>query len=360
MVLALVVSPEGFPLAYEVFDGNRRDVTTLDEILDVVEAMYGRAQRVWVFDRGLVSEQNLETLRARDAQYLVGTPRAQLKAFERELVTGEWHQVREGVEVQWVAGPGGGEAFVLCRSVPRRAKERAMRERASRCLEADLGRLARQVETGKLAEEARIQRRIGRLLERYPSVAGLYEIELTGTGAARRVRWQERPDRRAWCEAREGAYLLRTNLTEADPAQLWAQYVQLTEAEAAFRALKSELAIRPIWHQKASRVQAHILVAFLGYALWVTLKHTLKRAGSAMSPQQALHGLRGIKSGDILLETTDGRTLRLRRVSRPDPRQQGLLDQLHLTLPDRLGCDTECSGDSTIASQENQGVAELS
>jgi transposase len=360
VVLALVVSPEGFPLAYEVFDGNRRDVTTVTEILDVVEATYGRAQRVWVFDRGLVSEANLATLRLRQAQYLVGTPRVQLKAFERELLAGDWHQVREEVEVQWVAGPGGDEAFVLCRSALRRAKERAMRERASRHLEADLMRLARQVETGRLTEEARIQRRIGRLLERYPSVAALYEIAVTGPEGARQVVWRERADRRAWCEAREGAYLLRTNLTEADPAQLWAQYVQLTEAEAAFRALKSELAIRPIWHQKASRVQAHILVAFLGYALWVTLKHTLKRAGSPMSPQQALHCLRGIKSGDILLETTDGRTLRLRRVSRPDARQQVLLDQLHLTLPDRLGCDAECSGDSTIASQENQGVANLS
>jgi transposase len=360
VVLALVVSPEGFPLAYEVFDGNRRDVTTLDEILDAVEALYGRAQRVWVFDRGLVSEQNLVTLRLRQAQYLVGTPRAQLKAFERELLTGDWHQVREGVEVQWVAGPGGDEAFVLCRSALRRAKERAMRERASRSLEADLARLARQVATGTLTEEARLQRRIGRLLERYPSVAALYEIAVTGPEGARRVVWRERADRRAWCEAREGAYLLRTNLTEADPAQLWTQYVQLTEVEAAFRALKSELAIRPIWHQRASRVQAHILVAFLGYALWVTLKHTLKRAGAGLSPQQALHYLRGIKSGDILLETTDGRTLRLRRVSRPDSRQQGLLDQLDLTLPERLGCDTECSGDSASASQANQGVADLS
>jgi len=141
---------------------------------------------------------------------------------------------------------------------------------------------------------------------------------------------------------------------------LWAQYIQLTEGEAAFRTHKSELAIRPIWHQKASRVQAHILVAFLGYALWVTLNHTLRRAGSALSPQQALHGLRGIKSGDILLETTDRRTLRLRRVSRPDLRQQVLLDQLHLTLPERLGCDTECSGDSPVVPQGNQGVAEPS
>ena len=356
IVLALVVSLEGFPLAYEVFDGNRPDVTTLDEILDVVEAKYGRAQRVWVFDRGIVSERNLDALRERQAHYLVGTPRGQLKGVERDLLAADWQQVRDDVDVKLVAGPGGDETLVLCRSAARREKERAMRERASRHLEADLARLARQVETGTLTEAARIQRRIGRLLERYPSVAGLYEIELTGTGAARRVRWQERAERRAWCEAREGAYLLRTNLTEADPARLWEQYVQLTEAEAAFRALKSELAIRPIWHQKDSRVQAHILVAFLGYALWVTLKHTLKRAGSTLSPQKALHRLRGIKSGDILLETTDGRTLRLRRVSRPDLQQQVLLDQLHLTLPERLNVDAECSADFATAPLENQSL----
>lgn len=360
VVLALIVSPEGFPLAYEVFDGNRADVSTLNEILDAVEAGYGRAQRVWVFDRGLVSEQNLATLRARGAQYLVGTPRARLNAFERELLEGDWQQVRNDVEVQWIASPGGEEAFVLCRSHPRRAKERAMRERASGRLEADLRRLSQQVAAGTLTEEGRIQRRIGRLLERYPRVAALYEIALTGPDGARQVVWRERAERRAWCEAREGAYLLRTNVTEADPAQLWTQYIQLTEAEAAFRTLKSELAIRPIWHQKSSRVQAHILVAFLGYALWVTLKHTLKRAGSALSPQHALHCLRGIKSGDILLETTDGRTLRLRRVSRPDRPQQVLLDQLHLTLPERLGYDTECSGDSVNVPQANQGVARLS
>lgn len=356
IVLALVVSPEGFPLAYEVFDGNRTDVTTLDEILDVVEATYGRAQRVWVFDRGLVSERNLDTLRGRQAHYLVGTPRGQLKGVERDLLAADWQQVRDDVDVKLVAGPGGAETLVLCRSAARREKERAMRERASQRLEGALARLADQVAAGKLAHEGTIQRRIGRLLERYPSVAGLYEIELTGAGAARRVRWQERAERRAWCEAREGAYLLRTNLTATDPTRLWEQYVQLTEAEAAFRALKSELAIRPIWHQKDSRVQAHILVAFLGYALWVTLKHTLKRAGSTLSPQKALHRLRGIKSGDILLETTDGRTLRLRRVSRPDAQQHTLLDQLRLTLPERLNADAECSADFATAPPENQSL----
>lgn len=356
VVLALVVSPEGFPLAYEVFPGDRPDVTTLEEMLDVVETKYGRAQRVWVFDRGLVSEANLRRLRARGAAYLVGTPRSRLKAFEQALLAGAWQQVRAEVAVQLVPGPDGAETFVLCRSLARRATERAMRERASRRLQTALARLAAQVAAGPRGDEA-LHQRIGRLRERYPRVAGLYEIAVTGTGAARRVMWRERPERRAWCEAREGAYLLRTNLTETDPAHLWAQYVQLTDVEAAFRTLKSELAVRPIWHQKEARVQAHIFVAFLGYALWVALKHTLKGAGAVGSPGEVLRRLRGIKSGDILLETTDGRTLRLRRVSRPDVAGQTLLEQLGLTLPDRLGVDVECSADSESAPRTNQVVA---
>jgi hypothetical protein len=315
------------------------------EILAAVEAKYGQAQRVWVFDRGIVSERNLAALRARGACYLVGTPRSALRAHAQALLAGVWTQVRDAVEVQLVPGPDGAETFVLCRSAARRAKEQAMRARASRALVGDLERLAAQVAAGPLPE-ARLHQRLGRLLERYPRVAGLYEITVTGAGSQGRLTWRERPERRAWYEAREGAYLLRTNLPAADPAQLWAQYVQLTEAEAAFRALKSELEIRPIWHHKETRVQAHILVAFLGYALWVTLKQTLRATRSPLSPAAALDRLRGIRSGDILLETTDGRRLRLRRVSRPDPGQQELLEQLELTLPTRLNVDMECSADS--------------
>ncbi len=346
VVLALVVNPEGFPLAYEVFDGNRTDVTTLDDILTAVEAKYGQAQRVWVLDRGIVSEKNLATLRARGAQYLVGTPRVRLKAFERELLADDWQHVQAEVEVKLIPSPDGTETFVLCRSTARREKEQAMRRTASQRLEAALERLAAQVAHATRPDDARLHQRLGRLKERYARVAGLYDITVTGTGAARRLVWPQRPERRAWQEAREGAYLLRTNVTAGDPATLWRQYVQLTEVEAAFRALKSEIAIRPIWHQKEPRVQAHILVAFLGYALWVTLKHLLRRAGFSLSPAHALAHLRGIKSGDILLDTTDGRTLRFRRVSRPDPAQQRLLEHLHLTLPERLGPDLECSGDS--------------
>jgi len=232
-----------------------------------------------------------------------------------------------------------------------------MRTRAQRHFEADLERLATQVTTGKLMDPARIHQRIGRLRERYPSIAGLYELTVTETGPRLQVGWQARPERWDWVAARDGAYLLRTNLIAAHPTQLWEQYVQLTEVEAAFRALKSELAIRPLWHQTDARVQAHILVAFVGYALWVALKHTLKRAGSPLSPAHALDRLRGIQSGDLLLETTDGRTLRLRRVSRADRQQQLLLAHLGLTLPERLGVDVECSGDSATPPPGNQALA---
>ena len=356
VVLALVVSPDGFPLAYEVFDGNRIDVTTLDDLLQAVESKYGQAHRVWVLDRGLVSEKNLATLRARHAHYLVGTPRVRLKAFERQLLAGTWHQVRDQVEVQLLPSPDGQETFVLCRSARRRDKEQAMRRLVQQRLERALGRLAHQLANGHVADDAHLHQRLGRLKERYGAVVRSYEITVTGSPGQRGLLWQERPEQRAWHAARAGAYLLRTNLTHADPAALWTQYVQLTEVEAAFRALKSELAIRPLWHQKASRVQAHILVAFLGYALWIALKHTLKRAGTPLSPHHTLHRLRGIQSGDLLLDTTDGRTLRLRRVSRPDADQQHLLDRLRLSLPERLGSDAECSADSASHLALNQSL----
>lgn len=234
-----------------------------------------------------------------------------------------------------------------------------MRRLVQQRLERALGRLAHQLADGHVADDAHLHQRLGRLTERYGAVVRSYDITLTGSAGQRGLLWQERPEHRVWYAARAGAYLLRTNLTQADPVALWTQYVQLTEVEAAFRALKSELAIRPLWHQKTSRVQAHILVAFLGYALWITLKHTLKRAGASLSPHHALHRLRGIQSGDILLDTTDGRTLRLRRVSRPDLDQQRLLDQLRLSLPDRLGSDAECSADSAAHPAPNQSLGPL-
>jgi len=350
VVIALIVNPDGFPLSYETFDGNRTDVTTLEAMLRMVERKYGKAERVWVFDRGLVSEQNLAALRRRQGRYLVGTPRVQLKQFEQSLLEQSgWEQVRPQVQVKLVPTPQGGETYVLCRSTARQQKEAAIRSRFSARLEKALKSLAQRVAAGKLKDRSKIERQLGRIQARHPQVADLYEMGATERDGRVELEWKVRPDRQAWQQAREGAYLLRTNLEAADPRQLWQSYMQLTEAEAAFRALKSELAIRPLFHQLERRVKAHILVAFLGYALWVTLKHLLRRKGSKLSPARALDLLSTVQSADIVLPTTDGREIRLRRITTPSREQQQLLDLLGVTLPRRLSFDQQCSADSAIA-----------
>jgi transposase len=336
LVIALVVNSEGFPYSYEIFEGNRADVTTLETILRVVEREYGKARRVWVFDRGIVSEENLRALRRRGAQYLVGTPRSKLKQFEQELVGEDWETVRPEVDVKLVPIPGGEETYVLCRTAARREKEQAIRSRFSQKMEQALAGLARRMETGHLKDRFKMERKLAAIQVRHPQVADLYEMAIEETGEGLRLKWNYVGQRKDWQQLREGAYLLRTNLQAETAGQLWSKYIQLTEVEASFRALKSELSIRPIHHQKKSRVKAHVLVAFLGYALWVTLKHVLKARHSDLSPSKALALLSTIHSADVVLPTTDGREIRLRRVTRPEAEQKMLLDQLRVTIPDRL------------------------
>ena len=349
VIIALIVNGEGFPLSYETFDGNRADVTTVEAVLRMVERKYGRARRVWVFDRGVVSEENLEALRRRGGQYLVGTPRSKLKQFERQLLEGGWEQVRPDVEVKLVPTPQGEETYILCRSTARQAKEQAIHSRFSTRMERALTALQKRVGEGQLKDRNKIERRLGKIQARHPQVADLYEVGVTEKDGALALQWQALEGRQTWQRAREGAYLLRTNLPPDKPESLWKNYIQLTEAEAAFRALKSELSIRPIFHLLERRAKAHILVAFLGYALWVTLKHLLIRNRSAFSPAKALALLGTLVSADIVLPTTDGREIRLRRVTTPSAEQKQLLDQLGITLPSRLNSDRECSVDSAIA-----------
>lgn len=348
VVIALIVNVEGFPLSYETLDGDRSDVTTLEVLMRMVERKYGKARRVWVFDRGIVSEANLEALRQRGGQYLVGTPRSKLKEFEKALLEDGWNRIREEVEVKLVSLPAGTETYVLCRSTARREKEKAIRHRFSQRLELALGRLHQRVTQGRLKDRTKIEQALASLRARHPRVADLYQMSLVEREGTVEVKWQRIEGRQAWREAREGAYLLRTNLTGESAAELWKKYIQLTEAEAAFRALKSALLIRPLFHQLERRVKAHILVAFLGYALWVTLKHLLQRRDSGLTPAQALALLSTLQSADIVLPTTDGREIRLRRVSAPDPKQQQLLDQLGITVPPDLELNFECSVDSAI------------
>jgi len=330
----------------------------------MVERKYGKARRIWVFDRGIVSEENLAAIRKRSGQYLVGTPRSQMKRFEAELLNQEnWTQVRPEVEVKQIAIPQGEETYILCRTANRKEKEKAIRGHFSSRMERALQALEKTIATGRLKDRNKMERRLGKIQARHPQVNDLYDVELRQTTEGMRLFWQMKEDRMAWRESREGAYLLRTNLAAATAEELWAKYMQLTEAEAAFRALKSELSIRPLFHQKESRVKAHVMVAFLGYALWVTLKHMLKRrptivpkpslsgvdSAQPLSPMKVLALLSTVQSADIVLPTTDGRQIRLRRITEPDAEQKSLLHQLGLSLPDRLQFHQNCSADSAIA-----------
>ena len=363
MVIALIVNSEGFPFSYETFDGNRADVSTMEAVLRMVERKYGKARRVWVMDRGIVSEENLQAIRRRGGQYLVGTPRSQMKRFEEELLKDDWTRVRPEVEIKQVAIAQGEETYILCRTAGRKEKEKAIRNRFSTRMEEALNGLAKTIAMGRLKDRHKMERRLGRIQARHSQVNDLYDVILRDTSDGVRLIWEMKAERKDWRELREGAYMLRTNLKADTAEQLWSQYMQLTEAEASFRALKSELSIRPLFHQKERRVKAHVMVAFLGYALWVTLKQVLKRRPAIvpapsrsgvnntepLSPMKALALLSTLQSADIVLPTTDGRQIRLRRVTEPDAEQKSLLRQLGLSLPEHFQLNQKCSADSATA-----------
>jgi transposase len=327
IIIALVVSPEGFPLSYEVFAGNRADVTTLEEMLEAVERKYGRARRVWVFDRGIVSEENLQSLRRRAASYLVGTPRAQLKAYERRLLEGDWQKVSGEVEVQLIAQDK--ETYVLARSRARAQKESAMRLRVVRALMRDLIRLRRLLRHGRLKDPAKVLLQVGRLKERYQQAWRYVKISVEDL----RLSWRWNRQELRLAASRDGAYLLRTNLEGSDPAKLWSQYIQLTEVEAVFRALKSDLAIRPIWHFTPKRVEAHVMVAFLGYCLWVCLKHKLKANAPSLTPWQLLDQFARIQMVEVWFKLCAGGCICLERITQPEAAQAALIHQLDWPLP---------------------------
>lgn len=339
--LALVVTRDGMPLGYEVFPGNRTDVTTVEDIVEAMEARYGMAQRIWVMDRGMTSADNLAWLRETGRRYLVGTPKSELKKWAGALAEArDWQAVRDGIEAKQCVGPDGVETFVLIRSVERREKERAMHERFTRRIEDGLTRLgARLRRARRPLDVRRLERQLGRLLERNPRAAGRYVIDFVPDPtqpAGVRLDWSARPEWDDWARWSEGCYVLRTNVTDWSADELWRTYIQLTDVEAAFRIQKSELGIRPVWHQRADRVQAHILVCFLAYVLWKTLEQWQRRAGLGQSPRTIFDELRRIQSTDVVLPAEDGRELRLRCVVRPDAAQAALLGRLGLDLPQRL------------------------
>ena len=337
--IGLVTSREGLPLAFEVFDGNRADVTTVEEMIESMEKKYGQAERVWVMDRGMVSEENLEALRKRNAQYLVGTPRSMLKHFEQALTDSHWEEVQPGVEVKMCASPEGmEEMFVLCRSQKRKEKEDAMLKRFMERLEASLMKLSTQAEKGRLRQREQAERRIGRLLERYSRAASLYDIQVeeqsSGRGSRLAIHIQKKEERLAWAQAITGSYLLRTNCTERDPKQLWKTYTGLTQLEDAFRITKSDLGIRPIHHQRTDRTQAHILVCFLALAMWRALQQWMSGCGLGTAPRELLEGMRNIHSIDILLPTRE-KLIRLRAITTAPEELKVLLQRLNLPLPNR-------------------------
>lgn len=341
--IALVVTRDGMPLGYEIFPGNTADVMTVEEIVEAMESRFGKAKRVWVMDRGMVSAENIAWLNETGRRYVIGTPRSELKRWARQLADkADWRRIREDVEVKICRGPDGEETFLLCRSAARIEKERAMHERFCKRIEAGLERMAGRIaKSRRRLDRGMLERQIGRLLERNARAAARYSISIEGdatSGSGLRLNWSAHPEWDEWANLSEGTYILRTNVHEWGDEELWRTYIQLTEAEAAFRIHKSDLAIRPIWHQKAERIKAHILVCFLGYALWKTLQQWQSRAGLGDSPRTILTELSRISAADIVLPLADGsaRELRIRCVVRPDRAQALLIDRLGLKLPERL------------------------
>lgn len=339
--IGLVVTTDGFPLGYEVFAGNRNDVTTLEEIVEAMEAKYGRANRIWVFDRGIVSEANLAFLRGRGGQYLVGTPKSQLRKFETDLIDKDWREVREGIEVKLVPSPGGEETFVLCRSRDRREKEKAMHERFVSRIRKGLVSIQKGLRRAKKPRDrGGLERRIGALLQKNSRAKRAFEIELlddADRAAGLKLRYRSVKKWTDWAALSEGCYLLRTNLSGKTPEDLWRTYIQLTDVEEAFKTEKTELAIRPIWHQLERRVQAHVLFSFLAYAMWKTLQTWMERSGLGRGARTVIEELARIKAADVVLPTTAGRDVKLTCITRPDKAQRAIIDRLGLEFPERLG-----------------------
>jgi transposase len=344
--IGLVVTEDGFPIGYEVFAGNTNDSKTVRTIVESLERKYGLLSRVWVMDRGMVSEENLQFLRDRGGHYIVGTPKAMLRQFEQHLTDQDWAAAQAGVEVKLVPGPEGDETFLLARSADRRAKELAMHEKFTARLEAGLQKMAAAAEAGRLKDEATAGERLGRLKQQNWRASHAFDVTIQTLAAPRgkqrlEITWRRNAKFADWSQLADGCYLLRSNLTGVDAATLWRRYIQLTEAEWAFRIAKDELAIRPIWHHKEDRVKAHVLVCFLAYVLWKTLAGWMRNAGLGDAPRTLIDELAKLKSGDIVLEARsprggDPRKITLRCVTEPDEPQAVLLRRLGLNPPRRL------------------------
>lgn len=341
--IAVIVTREGMPLGHEVFAGNVSDVKTLKQIVESVEHRYGKAKRIWVMDRGLSSKKNVAWLEQEGRLYVVATPRSEWKRWRAQFEDPSgWQVLRDDVEGKLCVAEEGKLSFVLCRSAQRRLKEKAMHQRFAARIDTALKQLERRIERSKKPlERAPIERQLGRLLQRNSRAAARYQIELIDDAIASatvRLQWSIRADWERAAEISEGCYVLRTNVADLTAQQTWQTYIQLTQAEAAFRIHKSELSIRPVWHQKERRVRSHILVCFLAYVLWKTLEQWQSQAALGNSPRTLLEEFERIRSTDVVLPLTQdpARELRLRCVVRPDKAQAILLQRMGIRLPERI------------------------
>src|SRR5665213_1412840 len=326
------------PLGYEIFAGNKADVTAVQEIVTTMEQRHGKADRVWVMDRGMVSAANVAFLKEGGRRYIMGTHKTLLRKYEQQLsAAADWNCVHEGLEVKLCRDPeGGSETFILCRSAARREKEKAMHGKFERRIEEGLASLATLA--GKRDMTAvQIAQRVGRLLGQNTRAAGAFKTEVTSDAQGHGVlKWEKVEAWRAWADLSEGCYLLRSNVSDWTAPELWRAYMQLTEAEAAFRIHKSDLSLRPVWHQKKERVQAHVLVCFLAYVLWKTLGQMCKAVGLGDEPRKVFDEIAAISTVEVILPTRCGQEIKKRCVGQPTEHQAILLSKLGLSLPRSL------------------------
>jgi len=357
VILALIVTREGFPLAHYTLAGNTKDVQTVQKVVREVEERFGKSQRVWVMDRGMISEEVIAFLSKSGRKYLLATRRSEVARFQEHLRRGQWQSLEEHEEIVVKPFKKGKVLYLLARSRPRRRKERAIRRRQRRALARELRQLQQIVARGRLKSRDKILERIGRLKGRYPKATPFVAVIASKrTKVQVTVNWNKEKFRAAL--ERDGVYLLRSNQAGWSAAEFWETYMQLTVVEHAFRVLKSHLLLRPLWHHYSGRVEAHIFVCVLAYALWKTLDHLAKRADlqtlirktdperpgagpqpRPMTPESIIWEMAKIKIGDILMETTHGQQLALRRVARPDAEQKRILNALNLKIPERLSED---------------------
>jgi transposase len=357
IVLALVVTRDGFPLAHLTLAGNTQDLQTVETIVTTIEARFGKSQRVWVMDRGMISKEALKFLGRSGRRYLLATRRGELTAFAKHLRAGGWQRLKDNPDVEVKLLKRKRVHYLLARSRPRRQKERAIRRRQRRGLARALERLKKRIDDGRLKNRDKILESVGRLKGRFPKARPFVAITVAKTKPAG-LSWTWLREKFREALAGDGAYLLRSNQGGWSAEEFWETYIQLTVVERAFRVLKSELLLRPVWHHYSGRTQAHVMICVLAYALWKTLDHLAKRAGletqihkpdprraqaapkpRPMTPEVLLRELGQIAIGDIELETTDGQKLCLRRVARPMGEQKRILEALRLEIPERLSPD---------------------